>query len=333
MAAQSDHVLPCDARHLVLGLWGPNLRRRRSRRRGEGGRSVLDVPALRCPAARPPCLQHNRCPAGGREGKVHSSRNLGGSRRGPRWPTSPLRTTKKLVELQVATKPCGSSISASSAPALLACGEQDRLAWAAMRRARSGGCAVLRDAQLSSQSCCAFRGGCAACQHEPVHATPEHAASWERGHPAPRWDPLYSARLRHLDARRDTVQLAMRVPARVLDVWRAAPHVAGEQRYAALLQRGAMRAQRDMPYKPKLPGLLAAPRAASPCRHTAFRPPAPALDNEARVRECVQPAALLPRQHVSWDEAAPHLWRRGRLPARRAAAPWGRCAPPCTLVR
>ena len=35
--------------------------------------------------------------------------------------TSPLRTTKKLVELQVATKPRGSSISASSAPALLAC--------------------------------------------------------------------------------------------------------------------------------------------------------------------------------------------------------------------
>ena len=35
--------------------------------------------------------------------------------------TSPLRTMKKLVELQVATKPWGSSISASSTPALLAC--------------------------------------------------------------------------------------------------------------------------------------------------------------------------------------------------------------------
>ncbi len=34
--------------------------------------------------------------------------------------TSPLRTMKKCVELQVATKPCGSSISASSAPALVA---------------------------------------------------------------------------------------------------------------------------------------------------------------------------------------------------------------------
>jgi len=37
------------------------------------------------------------------------------------WPvdvhTSPLRTMKKCVELQVATKPWGSSISASSAPA------------------------------------------------------------------------------------------------------------------------------------------------------------------------------------------------------------------------
>src|SRR6476646_7642539 len=35
--------------------------------------------------------------------------------------TSPLRTMKKCVELQVATKPCGSSISASSAPACVAC--------------------------------------------------------------------------------------------------------------------------------------------------------------------------------------------------------------------
>ena len=34
--------------------------------------------------------------------------------------TSPLRTMKKCVELQVATKPCGSSISASSAPACVA---------------------------------------------------------------------------------------------------------------------------------------------------------------------------------------------------------------------
>lgn len=34
--------------------------------------------------------------------------------------TSPFRTTKKLVELQVATKPLGSSISASSAPAWFA---------------------------------------------------------------------------------------------------------------------------------------------------------------------------------------------------------------------
>ena len=32
--------------------------------------------------------------------------------------TSPRRTMKKCVELQVATKPCGSSISASSAPAV-----------------------------------------------------------------------------------------------------------------------------------------------------------------------------------------------------------------------
>ena len=40
------------------------------------------------------------------------------------WPvevhTSPRRTMKKWVELQVATKPWGSSISASSAPALAA---------------------------------------------------------------------------------------------------------------------------------------------------------------------------------------------------------------------
>ena len=34
--------------------------------------------------------------------------------------SSPRRTMKKCVELQVATKPCGSSISASSAPALAA---------------------------------------------------------------------------------------------------------------------------------------------------------------------------------------------------------------------
>jgi hypothetical protein len=33
-------------------------------------------------------------------------------------PSGPLRTMKKCVELQVATKPCGSSISASSAPAV-----------------------------------------------------------------------------------------------------------------------------------------------------------------------------------------------------------------------
>ena len=32
--------------------------------------------------------------------------------------TSPRRTMKKCVELQVATNPCGSSISASSAPAV-----------------------------------------------------------------------------------------------------------------------------------------------------------------------------------------------------------------------
>ncbi len=35
--------------------------------------------------------------------------------------TSPFLTAKKLVELHVATKPSGSSIRASSAPALLAC--------------------------------------------------------------------------------------------------------------------------------------------------------------------------------------------------------------------
>lgn len=35
-------------------------------------------------------------------------------------PSSPGRTTKKWVELQLATKPCGSSISASSAPAVWA---------------------------------------------------------------------------------------------------------------------------------------------------------------------------------------------------------------------
>jgi hypothetical protein len=34
--------------------------------------------------------------------------------------TSPLRTMKKWLELQVATKPCGSSINASSAPAVYA---------------------------------------------------------------------------------------------------------------------------------------------------------------------------------------------------------------------
>jgi len=34
--------------------------------------------------------------------------------------TSPRRTRKKCVELQVATKPCGSSISASSAPTFFA---------------------------------------------------------------------------------------------------------------------------------------------------------------------------------------------------------------------
>jgi hypothetical protein len=35
--------------------------------------------------------------------------------------TSPSRTMKKLTLLQVATKPRGSSMSASSAPALVAC--------------------------------------------------------------------------------------------------------------------------------------------------------------------------------------------------------------------